>query len=164
MAQRNTRRQRLAAAALESAPPPSLLAQTLEELVGWGSISAVCAQKVSQAAASDGLTHPDVEALASCGSHGRNPQNTHRDMFAYLAPQINMPQPDIMRIPLLVDNEVQVLPYPIMSPLKVIAALRSEYPNLWAEVSGSSRLVSWWSQQDFTNPKLHNHPMLRRDS
>ena len=63
---------------------PSALAEFLISQWSWGHISTPFMQKVAEAAAADGLQHPEIERLSSLGSHGRHPNNAHRDLMTHL--------------------------------------------------------------------------------
>ena len=81
--------------------------------------------------------------MAACGTEGRNIQNTHRDKFTYLIPKMKVPQPDVIQIPLLVEASVDEYPYTMLSPNRMIAAIRREWPELWSDMSGAFCVPSW---------------------
>ena len=61
------------------------------ELWAWGFISAVSVHSIMEAAIQDGLDHPQAQALAAIGSHGRWTQNCQRDLGRTFDVQDHLP-------------------------------------------------------------------------
>ena len=62
-------------------PEHSHLARVLLEKWAWGNLSTPEVQALAHAAVHDGLSHPQIRALAGLGAHGKYPANMHRDLL-----------------------------------------------------------------------------------
>ena len=79
----------------------SQLANALLFLVAWGLIHSETAAWIARCAKEDGLDHPEISKLATCGNSGRCPQNSRRDLLNRFFKQSLFPEPLQMRLPCL---------------------------------------------------------------
>ena len=148
----------------------SALAGLLLEKWSWGEISAVQVQKFADAACQDGVTHPDVVALARMGGAGSIHGNVHRDLVRHL-PDNSLPNSFAWQVPLLrrKGGNVGVIlqEHHFVLPHEWFAALYEHYPARWAAIAGEdNERADFWqaaaARADFANGQICQVPDYRQ--
>ena len=136
-------------------------------LLQWasGHLSATEVQKICHAACLDGLTHPEVVAIAAIGSWGSQPGNCNRDLKrAYSCD--DLPKPVIVRVPCM-DTKAK-------NQRMVWEDCAVHLPHLWlscigntpegAQMLGLDLVESFWKGVSPLDPRLEangGHPVLQ---
>eukprot|EP00974_Lingulodinium_polyedra_P068369 6620266-Lingulodinium_polyedra.AAC.2 len=134
---------------------PSVLAERLLALVGWGLVSPNCAQWLAKGAVEDGNDLEEIKTLASVGAEGTIPANVRRDMLRAFAKDVSIPRPLMVEISVL--NRLKVAHSHMQSMLNLPCLFNS----LWAhhnakfhQIFGANELQSFWSRVSPGDPKL----------
>ena len=134
----------------------------LVQLWSWGFLSAVQLQRICAAAVKDGLSHPEILALASIGSWGQWPNNCHRDLVRKLG-KPNLPSPFSWRVSMTgfrTFPKVRNILLPFMLPHLLFGWMyhkcRGAFNHLIAGEPGA--LASFWSNVD-NDPRMVGHPI-----
>ena len=133
-----------------SGMPQSELATLLVREWAWGNISTPMVQKVAAAAHADGCKHKDVEPLASLGTWGMYPNNTHRDLLYKLQAPIAPPAlADIkmwLKLPFMQSAEVK---QKFLMPHALFAQIYEYDQNLFEQVfmgGDKMKVVKFWDE------------------
>jgi len=144
-------RQRMNAAMAPTADIPSHLAGKLMNEWAWGHTSANRLQEYAQAACDDGLQHVAVQRLARLGTHGRNPQNCHRELLNFMKPYMKeVPKPVRAGIHLLQtkgSHDMQVAELDFMPAHVWNGYIHDKFPEEWVKhvIGEPGEIEAFWA-------------------
>ena len=113
---------------------PSVLAERLLEVAGWGRISPVVVQYLAEGGVRDGLAQEDIKHLAEIGSSGAFPGNCRRDLFRGVENSLSIPKPVNVTLPYveLVHGKrtLKYTEYPIIMPTTFFMTWKTNTLNI----------------------------------
>ncbi len=164
-------RQRLEKVKQESGTPGSKaelnssLARYLVESWSVGTMSPQQIQKIASlamqdftASSSTGTHLQDLAKLASLGQSGRNPNNCHKDLLAFVDHMSSVPAPVPFRLPFKVADSSQN----IMLPHVLFSAMHANYGKAFEKTmlgNCPEQLPKFW-QAVRNHPSFQSHPLL----
>ena len=151
-------------AADPSQPVESTLAKHLLNLWAWGEMSAPKVQQIAAAAKADGLSHPQVDMLASLGTGGKHARNCHPELLRKLQASPLPPTSTHFRLPMfLPPTGHRFVDQAILLPHEMFALLYSKYPQAFQDrVLGADGAVeAFWSSAAGL-PMFQGHSVLSR--
>jgi hypothetical protein len=146
--------------------PRSEIADLWVEDWCMGLKSAVEVQRDAAAVWQGGLRHPEVERLGKMGTSGTWQGNCNRDMENFYMPEVLLPKPYYVTIPVLnhtwEGSTVVWVDYPILLPHLVFGCMAKNFPQVFEAFHGGSKLSEFWDEHDASDPRLFQHPMLNK--
>jgi len=146
----------------------SALATVLLLKWGWGCLTSADCQELAMAARLDGNSDEEIDIIASCGAYGQNPGSIHKNLMTKFCADMKCPKPRSIVIPFKESKDASrstnftdvkmFLPSDWLTTLANSTSLNVEYSSIF----GLDRLGDFWSKQSLQNPKIKDHPMLKR--
>eukprot|EP00959_Pyramimonas_sp_CCMP1952_P467495 9491713-Pyramimonas_sp.AAC.1 len=162
------KRKRHAHSKLGSRDNVSPVATVLLMKWAWGLLSAPDIQEIAHAIKLSGNKESEIDDIASCGAHGTQQGNIHRDLMTRFCDGMETPEPRSYRIPFVESTAGEkhtfftdvsmYLPSDWFHALAKSDSLEDEFDAIF----GLSQLEKFWSMQSKRNPALQNHPVWKR--
>lgn len=150
-------------------PSPHPLATSLLLRWGWGRLSANDVQDLANSARLGGISHPEIDALASIGAFGHQPSHCQRDLIARFCNNIDcVPMATTIQVPYL--ERRGSIDVPMQGDMDIFM------PHDWVDTLSHSPITQeyfqtsfgigdplsefWQGQRILENPKFANHPVL----
>lgn len=142
----------------------SIVSSVLLSKWAWGAISAPDLQELAAAIQMSGNSEEEVEMLASIGGQGTN-EHHHRDLMAKFCKNLAIPQPLNVDVPYM-DHKGDKIHSDMGSTSMFLismwmVSLFENHREHFDMIFLGQSLEEFWGKQDWTNPKLKNHPMKR---
>ena len=123
-----------------------------------GDISAIACQKIAHSAFLDGLKHPAVAKLASCGSWGQHPNNVSRDLERMVVSEskASFAEPTIIKDCPCSNprrSEEETTDVAFFDPCNTVAALQ-ESPEHFQSIFQPDGLHEFWNNVRPDDPRL----------
>lgn len=150
---------------------------SLVELFAYGDIAATDVQHVAGETVRDlkgrlpeslweQAIHPMLLAASQIGASGEAPGNCKRDLLRLVAEDNHLPEttmvpswaksPDGSHV-----GRVQV-EIPVLPPHLLLPAIAAHHPEVWQRLVDADRTRRFWENLHPDDPKLREHPMLRK--
>ena len=152
----------------EAAPAPatSELATVLLSMLAWGLLSSNDCQKIARAGETDGIHDPLLHKIASAGNSGVWPANCRRDILGRCCSYVGALVPTQFQLQYKkfdLGYSTSSLDYmwsSLLNPLQVIEVMFQKQKNKWQDIMQGCR--AFWSNVHAADPKLRNHPVLKK--
>ena len=136
----------------------SVFADRLLSLWAWGLLSATNVQWLAEGAVMDQGVSQQCGDLADIGSQGGQPGNCRRDLLRKL-PEKGKCEPMIVNtVPLNIKTKIVFCDQGIVSPVRVVDMLFTDFPSRFRETFGIAKLPDFWSCLDTNVSKLRSTP------
>lgn len=133
------------------------LATRLVELWSIGKLSATQATEICHLSMLSGCDHPEILAIAKCGSFGENKSNSHRDLVALYCKKMYLAQPHLVKVPMK-DTKTQrecKEEVALLLPHMMFANLSTHYPDIFEDLFCLSECLGFWKNVAATkDPRL----------
>lgn len=133
------------------------LATRLVELWSIGKLSATQAAEICHLSMLSGCDHPEILAIAKCGSFGENKSNSHRDLVALYCKKMYLAQPHLVKVPMK-DTKTQrecKEEVALLLPHMMFANLSTHYPDIFEDLFCLSECLGFWKNVAATkDPRL----------
>ena len=135
----------------------SVLASRLVELWSWGVLSSNSVQYLAEGCVMDGNSTTEVQNLATIGASGLYPQNCRRDLLRRYVGKAGVPQPLVIRTPLLASNgTIELGTTALISPCEMFHRIVTEFPRC-AERILAKEVRSFWEAVPRDDPRILAH-------
>ena len=135
----------------------SVLASRLVELWSWGVLSSNSVQYLAEGCVMDGNSTTEVQNLATIGASGLYPQNCRRDLLRRYVGKAGVPQPLVIRTPLLASNgTIELGTTALISPCEMFHRIVTEFPRC-AERIWAKEVWSFWEAVPRDDPRILAH-------
>ncbi len=122
------------------------LCTRLIELWSHGKLAASQVSEICHLAMMSGCEHPEILAIAKCGSFGQNSNNSHRDMVSLYCKHLEIAHPHMVQVPVK-DPKTQkpgTEYIPILLPHLVFSNPGHHYEDVFEGALAISKCVEFW--------------------
>ena len=121
---------------------------------GLGKLSATAVQEIAHAAVNDGVDAEELHELASLGTWGEHPGNTHRDLRRLLTKKINQG-----RLGGLQESPSFRIKVPALDSKEDKPESMVDFPALAAHLFGLDKVHQFWAGVQPDDPRLTGSPI-----